>query len=191
MSDGWYTGNFQNSPKNDFVEKTEKFENSENSEILKKNRGGRKSRDKGQRGEREVAKIFIAAMEEVEGTIDINHWNNPDIRARCKSQEVKRNTTQSDRGGYDLSGVPLLAIEVKFCETFSLDAWWQQTLKQSHRGEFPVLIYRCSRQPWRVRSYVSLQFPIMSDHMQWIVADYSLEEFLAWYRVLYRAQIFS
>jgi hypothetical protein len=172
----WENGKIENSEKS---KKSKKSTNLKNSEIETKTRIN--SRSKGQRGERELAKLFIETMLAVEATLP-EHYP---FKHKLASATVQRNTLQSDKGGFDLVGIPLLAPECKFAETFTLDAWWQQTLRQCKPGLFPCLFYRRARQPWRVRSYTSLQNPGISETMQWIVADYSIDGFMAWYAVLY------
>ena len=138
---------------------------------VKKRKNGRA---KGQRGEREVAKLFIDCFQRI-GRDDL-------------ADEVKRNTLQSDRGGFDLVGTPYLAPEVKFCAPKALgataNAGWTQCVRQAKTNLFPVLFYRCNNMPWRVRSYVSLQFPQTGNTMRWIVADYTTEAFFDWYGAL-------
>lgn len=64
---------------------------------------------------------------------------------------VERNLEQTRGGGYDLTGLPDYAIEVKRREKLALGPWWQQTLKQAREAKkVPVLAYRQSRQPWSV-----------------------------------------
>src|SRR4051794_29328080 len=104
----------------------------------------RRSRDKGQRGEREVKDAFIDLM----GAIEAELSHVVGINARRCSLDVKRNQNQSDGGGYDISGIPLLAVEVKRCETLALNEWWQQCARQARGTQLqPVLFYRASRQP--------------------------------------------
>ena len=104
------------------------------------------------------------------------------------SDEVKRNTTQSDRGGYDLVGIPKLAIEVKHHATASLEPWWKQCTRQANAGELPVLIWKVDRKPWRVRTYGALYVPGSLAHP--LVVDCSLDPFLEFYGKLY-AEILS
>lgn len=135
---------------------------------------GLMSRNKGKRGEREVAHLLQTVADRVAHN------------RRRKPLAIQRNTLQSDAGGFDLSGVPGVAIEVKHCETLALDAWWEQTVEQAS-GEsavdgvqrVPVLIYRQNRRPWRVR---------MNGHVGGlgpgavpVVADISCEAFLTWF----------
>ena len=65
--------------------------------------------------------------------------------------EVKRNLVQTREGGYDgVAGE--FALEVKRQETLRLSDWWAQAVNQAIEAKkMPMLIYRQSRQPWRVR----------------------------------------
>jgi hypothetical protein len=131
------------------------------------------ARNKGKRGEREIADIFIELMQGIEKEL----WK------KGYSEEVKRNTLQSDRGGYDIVGIPGLAIEVKRQEVLQLGPWWQQTLDQA-KGAMPVLIYRASRQPWRVRTitYVSV-----AGSGVYSTSDISIDDFMKAYDIYYRS----
>src|SRR5262245_62810646 len=62
----------------------------------------------------------------------------------------KRNLEQTREGGFDILGLPWLALEIKRQETLSIGAWWQQCLTQAD-GRVPVLAYRQNNKPWRVR----------------------------------------
>ena len=67
---------------------------------------GNMSRNKGQRGERAVAKLLMDATKELYEELGI------------EQPEFKRNLMQTQNGGYDLVGLDYLAIEVKWQETF-------------------------------------------------------------------------
>jgi Holliday junction resolvase len=89
------------------------------------------SRAKGSAAEREIFGIF----NELLGSV-----------------EFKRNLLQSRVGGADNepTGVPV-AIEVKRHEKPHLNPWMQQCLEQASAVKAtPVLVWRSSRQPWRV-----------------------------------------
>lgn len=160
---------------------SENSKNSENSEIPNKTRNpGKFARSKGQRGELEIKKVFILVMEQVQHKLVWELGEN-----RKLSEAIKRNTLQSDRGGFDIINVPLLAPEVKYVEAKAINTWWKQTCNQAPKDKFPVLFYRCNHYPWMVRSYVSLQFPGQSPVFNWIVADYTLPEFMRWYDAVY------
>lgn len=90
---------------------------------------GKFSRDKGQRAEREVCRMIYDYL----------------------GIEAKRNLSQTRDAGCDCLTVPGWAVEVKYQETESLNAWWAQSVKQADMaGLDPVLFYRASRRPWRV-----------------------------------------
>jgi hypothetical protein len=86
-------------------------------------------RDKGQRGEREA----FSVLSDLLGTI------------------VQRNVDQARYGGADSLDVPGWAIEIKRQERISVPTWWQQCREQAVAvNRRPALMYRASRQPWRV-----------------------------------------
>jgi hypothetical protein len=59
---------------------------------------------------------------------------------------LHRNLDQVRDGGYDLKGIPQLAIEIKNCKTLALPAWWRQTLRQAKdTNRIPVLAYKATR----------------------------------------------
>lgn len=65
--------------------------------------------------------------------------------------KVKRNLEQTRDGGADTI-VGEWALEVKRQEILHIDDWWEQTTRQATIAyKQPMLIYRKSRQPWRVR----------------------------------------
>lgn len=49
----------------------------------------------------------------------------------------------------DVTGVPGIFIEVKRCEQVRIDEWSEKAELQAD-GKVPVVVYRRSRQPWRV-----------------------------------------
>ena len=130
------------------------------------------ARNKGKRGEREIADMFIEVMKRVEHKL----WK------KGYSEEVKRNTLQSDRGGFDLVGIPGLAIEIKRQETLNVNTWWQQTVKQAGDKFMPVLIYRQNNKPWSVRTMAYLT---CGQSGKWVVSDVSIDDFLASYEIHY------
>jgi hypothetical protein len=128
-------------------------------------------RTKGQTGEREVIKLLQPIIDRVYDD------------ARQYAPQLQRNTLQSDKGGFDIVGIETLAIEVKRCETLNLSDWWQQTLKQAGNRE-PVLIYRQSRKPWRVRMAKDI------DNLTMLV-DVSIDDFLRWFEVFLKNQVIA
>lgn len=131
--------------------------------------GGRSSLQKGKRGEREIVSILQPEV--------------TTFRAKNGLPDniiLKRNTLQSHSGGYDIIGLPWLAIEVKFHETYNLSSWWKQTVAQAREDQVPVLFYRKSRVKWRVRMIGVL--PGSGPEDQKAVVDISIDAFLAWFR---------
>ncbi|MEY3300179.1 MAG: hypothetical protein RLZZ597_3439 [Cyanobacteriota bacterium] len=96
---------------------------------------GAKSRRKGQSGEREA----IHALEALLGV------------------PLSREHGQSANGGHDctipLGGGVVVALEVKRCESEEHGPWWTQAVLSAARLPcgIPVVVWRRSRQPWRVR----------------------------------------
>ena len=96
---------------------------------------GARSRNKGARGEREAAKLLLG-------------W----LAAAGIDADIHRNGDQARSGGFDLVGLPWLAVEVKCAEALRCGEWWWQTVAQAkHAGRLSALMYRQSRRPWRFR----------------------------------------
>jgi hypothetical protein len=91
--------------------------------------GGRSSRNKGATAEREVAAI-------------INSWLGTDMRRTPLSGGMQ---WKGDIQGWD--GVH---VEVKRCERLSIPAWCRQAEADCPGGSIPLVVYRSSREPWRV-----------------------------------------
>lgn len=102
------------------------------------------SRAKGQRGER-------AIIDELQPIVDTVTYE-----LGRESMLLQRNTLQSDRGGYDIVGLPWFAPEVKWCEVKNVKAWWGQCVSQARIGQIPVLFYKSNNEPWRVITYGGL-----------------------------------
>lgn len=126
------------------------------------------SRSKGQRGEREVRDILQKLMDEVAKE-----------KKMLWAPEIKRNLMQSMEGGFDLVGIPGLAVEVKFCETLQIGKWWQQTVRQADKENArPVLFFRQKNRPWRVVMNVVLTGTAAP--MQ-VAAELEIGIFLDWF----------
>lgn len=86
--------------------------------------GGLSSRRKGAGGEREVRDV------------------------------LRKHGFRCDRGqppyGDLVHDVPGVHLEVKRCETWSLRAWLRQAEADARDGEVPWVVFRGSREPWRV-----------------------------------------
>lgn len=103
--------------------------------------GGLGPRTKGQVGEREAKAVILG-------------WLEPVYSAAGRPlPSLERNQMQSRMGGYDLVGIPWLALEVKRQENLNLADWWRQTLKQAdlEAGQIPFLLWRQNRSPWKAR----------------------------------------
>lgn len=97
------------------------------------------SQDKGKRAEREVVKLLQPVVTKVCSELGIS-----DLK-------LERNLMQSIKGGYDITGIDSLALEVKHQETLAVDAWWNQCLRQAGDNRLPVLLYKQNRQRFKVR----------------------------------------
>lgn len=136
---------------------------------------------KGKVGEREIKDAFIELMRKQE--IETGRTG--------VSENVKRNTLQSDRGGDDIVGIPLLSIEVKRQETLSVNTWWKQCLDNALKQKAqPVLIYRQNRKAWRVVTYTVLQYPSYAN-MSWVRTEMTFDDFMSWYGTLYREWLWT
>jgi len=93
---------------------------------------------------------------------------------------LERNLVQSRQGGYDIAGLPWLALEVKRRESGFSVSWWQQTLRQAGEGQEPVLLWRTNNRPWKAR----ILAPVVTD--RWMTVplelDMDVEPFEAWFR---------
>ena len=129
------------------------------------------SRSKGGRGEREVIALLQPIVDDVYR------------QAGKQPPQLQRNSMQANGlGGCDIVGLPWLAIECKRCETLQLDKWWQQCCSQAQKGAMPVLVYRQSKQPWKVRLYAGLVYWCdcgmgPTQHHVWTPADISWKAF--------------
>jgi Holliday junction resolvase len=87
------------------------------------------SRAKGARGEREVVKIAAH--------YGFDSWRTPNSGAFAHA-----------RG--DINGIPGLHIEVKRREQIRMLDWWRQAENDCPAGLLPVVVWRTTRNPWRV-----------------------------------------
>lgn len=97
-------------------------------------------RVKGSNAERELARLLTVWGKEIGEELNL-----------------ERNLEQVRGGGFDLNGIPRLAIEVKRVEVPAVAAWWRQTVRQAGTDKVPFLAWRRNRTPWqfRVRSPVT------------------------------------
>ena len=132
-------------------------------------------RQKGQEGERQVAKALNEIINELLVKYGIPLPEKP---------IVQRNQNQSAVGGNDLSNVFGISIEVKRQEQLAVNTWWQQCLKAAEaNGEFPVLIYRQNNKAWHVVMLMWVQLPAGEGASAVQVrAEMDWDSFLKWFR---------
>lgn len=142
-------------------------------------------RQKGQEGEREVAKLLNGIIVEVMRELEF-----PEEQIAAAATTVQRNQNQSAVGGNDLNNCLGLSIEVKRQEQLSVGTWWQQTLKAAERNnEMPVLIYRQNRKPWRIRTFAWINLPD-GKHIRAVV-EFDKDTFIEWFRAWARAALLA
>lgn len=139
---------------------------------------GTMSRDKGQRAEREIAKLLQPVVTAV--------WL--ELGKDGPAPSLQRNLMQAHEGGHDLLGLDWLALEIKHQERFILEAWWRQAVEQADRAERrsfvevePVLFYRKNHAPWRVimRGYLDVR----GEKRVRCPVNVGPQAFLAWFRL--------
>lgn len=117
------------------------------------------ARNKGSVGEREAIDLLNSIISLVLESLPCGHLTEQEIDQvrTC----IQRNQNQTAVGGQDLVSTFGISFEIKRCETLLVDQWWGQTLAQAARNhEYPVLLYRKNRQPWRALLYAAL--PVIS-----------------------------
>lgn len=100
--------------------------------------GGRSSRTKGAVAERSVAKIL-------------------DEYGFDGARNGRNGITSEDV----VHSLPLVHVEVKRCEKIAIPAWLRQAEGDAPEGHTPAVVFRKSREPWRIivpfDHYLSLQ----------------------------------
>lgn len=139
---------------------------------------GSLSIQKGKRAERTVASALNPILERLVASLG------------CDPVKLKRNLAQTQQGGFDLEGLPWIAIEIKHHKQVSLGSWWTQTLRQAGRDlagnpivgmsvREPVLIWKQHGGKWNVRMFGRLE--IEPGRRLRTAADISWEAFLVWF----------
>lgn len=141
-------------------------------------------RQKGQEGEREIAKTLNLIIAKVRDEFNLKQYAKED-------ELFQRNQNQSAVGGSDLSNPLYLEIEVKRQEALSINSWWKQCVDSADRtGGIPILIFRQNRKPWRVCILAELPlFPECSKTykaLPRIRAEISIDDFKRWFTEYYR-----
>lgn len=124
--------------------------------------------NKGKAGEREVVKLLQPVVDEVYG------------RLLMDAPQLHRNQNQSALGGYDIDGLPWIALEVKRQEQLSINAWWKQVNKAARPGQEPIVIFRQNRKKWRILMNVWLHTG-GTGHTK-VRAEVSLDDFMMWFK---------
>ena len=107
-------------------------------------------RQKGQEGEREIAKVLNNIVATVRRQHCLHQYATHD-------ELFQRNQNQSAVGGSDLSCPFDLEIEIKRQEQLSVNTWWKQCIDSAARTNgIPILIYRQNRKAWRICMYGEL-----------------------------------
>jgi len=75
---------------------------------------------------------------------------------------AKRNLMQTGNGGYDITGLEPLAIEVKDHKKPNLSQWWQQTTENAAGDLIPILVYHIpNTSRWAVQLPMSMINPML------------------------------
>lgn len=128
---------------------------------------GSLSIQKGKRAERSIASALNPILERLVASIG------------CDPVKLKRNLAQTQSGGFDLEGLPWIAVEIKHHKQVSLGSWWEQTLRQATNDREPVLIWKQHGGQWRVRMFGRLE--IEPGRRLKAVVDISWDAFVIWF----------
>lgn len=142
-------------------------------------------RTKGANGEREAIAILKNMMVRVEQRL-----RDEGLHIFAASDEVMRNALQSFKGGFDVHGLPIIALEIKRDNHTPLDKMWEQAKRQAVKGELPVLMWRLDRRPWNIRTIVALT-AVAGHPLRYCHADITLADFLLYYEALYETHLRS
>ncbi|CAM0076344.1 RusA-like Holliday junction resolvase [Vibrio phage K251 g3] len=129
--------------------------------------------NKGKAGEREAINFIQPTINKVYEMMGVD------------AVQLYRNQNQSALGGYDIDGLPWIALEIKRQETLNLNAWWAQVNKASREGQVPVVMFRQNRKQWRFLIPAWLHTG-GKGYMQ-VRAEITKEAFLEWFeeRLIY------
>jgi len=144
-------------------------------------------RQKGQEGEREVAKMLNAIV----ATVRKEH----ELPAYATMDEIfQRNQNQSAVGGADLSNPLGLEIEIKRQEQLSINTWWKQCVASAERtGGIPILMFRQNRKVWRI--CMEVEVPLVSYNDTKYLAlpqcrgEIDLDTFKLWFHKYYNEHL--
>lgn len=137
---------------------------------------------KGANGEREVVKLLQPVVSKVYEEHGL------------KVIDLERNLMQSLRGGYDITGLDWLALEVKRHENLGLsgiNAWWAQARRQAKEGQEAVLFYRPNNVSWFVKMYGYLCVGPNGGYRVRSPVTVDLPTFLIWFELRIRLELKS
>lgn len=123
--------------------------------------------NKGKQGEREAIKFLQPTIDKVYTQLGV------------EAVQLFRNQNQSALGGYDIDGLPWIALEIKRQEQLNLNAWWKQVTKAASADQVPVVMFRQNHKKWRFLMPVWLHTGGQG-HMQ-VRAEVTKEAFLEWF----------
>lgn len=132
---------------------------------------GLMSRNKGKRAEREIVNLLQPIVDSVYSEHQTKTTEVP---------RLQRNTLQSDRGGFDITGIAWFAPEVKHQEQLNINVWWAQCKAQAKPGQEAVLFYRKNGTKWRVRMVARLS--LEGTRVLRCTVDISMPTFCSYFR---------
>lgn len=145
---------------------------------------GKLSRNKGNEAERQVIKLLQPLVDDAYRVMRESGYKVGTV------PQLQRNTLQSDKGGFDIAGLPWTAIEVKDHKVLAVPEWWRQCTAQAEKAQAePILIYRRTGGAWHFR--VNCKLNISDEHSFACYADIGWVEFAHWFgrRCAYEAHL--
>lgn len=139
-------------------------------------------RQKGQEGEREIARTLNRVVAEVRASRGLPPHAPQD-------EPFQRNQLQSAVGGDDLTNPFGLSIEIKRQEQLAINSWWKQSLASAARsGGRAILMFRQNRKPWRIM--LTAPIPIHPNkYVGPVRVEIDMETFLVWFKEYYEEWI--
>lgn len=131
--------------------------------------------NKGKAGEREAIKFLQPTIDKVYKEFGMH------------TVELFRNQNQSALGGYDIDGLPWIALEIKRQEQLNLNAWWAQVNKAKKGEQVPVVMFRQNRKQWRFLIPAWLHTGGQGHYE--VRAEITKESFLEWFEQTLRYHV--
>lgn len=123
--------------------------------------------NKGKAGEREAIKFLQPTINKVYGAMGL------------EPIALFRNQNQSALGGYDIDGLPWIALEIKRQEALNFNAWWKQVSKAASADQVRVVMFRQNHKKWRFLMPVWLHTG-GTGHFE-VRGEVTKEDFLEWF----------